>query len=78
MRTKRHKEAEVAIKHAALGAPVQRRSLQGPGRRIAEPTAPYVRDGSQNETEKLGVTLGGLDPNRDYQRFCFVRRVPTE
>jgi hypothetical protein len=31
--------------------------------------------GSQKETSRIGVTLNGLDPFRDYERFCYVERA---
>ena len=30
--------------------------------------------GGQRETAKIGVVLNGLDPNRQYESFCYVRR----
>ena len=33
--------------------------------------------GSTNETKRIGLTLNGLDPARDYQRFCYVRRTSS-
>lgn len=48
--------------------------------RAAEAAKPSLRrlmveTGTQAETEKFGVVVGGLNPDRDYSRLCYVRVV---
>ena len=50
--------------------------------RAAAPNLPtderlMFETGSTNETKRIGLTLNGLDPARDYQRFCYVRRTSS-
>jgi hypothetical protein len=78
MRAKRRKDADAAISLPVWALLYNADLYRAQAGELPPALRLVFETGSQNETEKYGVTLNGLEPTRDYQRFCFVRRVGTE
>lgn len=75
LKSKKRKDAEAAIQMPRWALLYNADRYRASAAGFAPDQRLMFETGSTRETEKIGVTMNGLDAARDYERFCYVRRA---
>ena len=78
LRARKRKDAEAAIGMPAWSLLYNTDRYRAAAATLSPGARLMFEPGTTAEGTKFGVTLNGLEASRDYQRFCYVRRVTGE